>query len=157
MTTTSRIPASRPCLPRGARSAHPHPHPRHADISAVRAGIDTVLVERFERLLLLRGAALTGRVFTPHEIATCAGSPARLAARLAAKEAAAKALGTGIGLVAWRDLEVRTDDDGAPALVLHGPAAGLARRRGLTDWSVSLTHTGGHAVAVVVATGGPSS
>lgn len=155
MTTTSRIPASRPTLPRGARSAHPHPRP--ADISPVSAGIDTVLVERFERLLHLRGAALTGQVFTPQEVATCAGNPARLAARLAAKEAAAKALGTGIGQIAWRDLEVRTDGDGAPTLVLHGPAAALARRRGLTDWSVSLTHDGGHAVAVVVAAGGPPS
>lgn len=154
MTTTSRTPASRPFLPRGARSARVRPRAPSPSPSAVSAGVDTVSVERLERLLHLRGAALTGRVFTPHELTTCAGSPARLAARLAAKEAAAKALGTGIGPVAWRDLEVRTADDGAPSLALHGAAAALARRRGLTTWAVSLTHDTGRAVAVVVATGG---
>lgn len=148
MPTTSRPPASRPCLPAGTRRRGPRP------ALPMSAGVDTVDVPRFERLLHLRGAALTSRVFTAHELATCGGDPARLAARFAAKEAATKALGTGIGSVGWRDIEVRTAGDGAPTLALHGAAVALARRRGLTRWSVSLSHDGPGAVAVVVATGG---
>jgi holo-[acyl-carrier protein] synthase len=108
-------------------------------------------VPRFAALLELRGALLTERVFTRRELAACRGDPARLAARFAAKEAAAKALGTGIGPVAWRDVEVRTGPDGAPRLALAGAAARLARRRGLRRWAVSLAHDGHTAIGVVVA------
>lgn len=152
MSTTSRPPASRPSLPPGARCRNPRPQ-RTSPPSPAGAGIDTVDIPRFERLLHLRGAALTSRVFTPHELAACRGNPARLAARFAAKEAAAKVLGTGIGSVGWRDIEVRSADDGAPRLVLRGAAARRARSMRLTRWDVSLTHDGGSAVAVVVASG----
>ena len=71
---------------------------------------------------------------------------------LAAKEAVAKALGTGIGTVRWRDIEVRCDGpQGRPELRLHGAAASVAASLGLTQWDVSLTHTDGQAAAVAVA------
>lgn len=116
------------------------------------AGVDVVDVERFRRLLALREPDLICRVFTPREVESAGGDVRRLAARFAAKEAVAKALGTGVGPVAWRDVEVRTAAGGRPALRLSGGARTRARRDRLSRWAVSLAHDGDRAVAVVVAT-----
>ncbi len=99
------------------------------------------------------GERLLTRLFTEQERVACGGNVASLAARFAAKEAAAKALGTGIGVVRWQDIEVVTDARGTPRLVLHGVALALAERDGLSEWALSLSHSRGCAVAVVVAKG----
>ncbi len=117
----------------------------------LRCGIDLIENRRIEEGVERFGERFLNRFFTPGERADCQDQPRRLAARLAAKEAAAKALGTGIGEVGWRDIEIRGDERNRPRLVLHGPAADLAREIGLTHWDVSLTHTDGHSSAVVVA------
>ncbi len=119
----------------------------------IEVGVDVVDVPRLARLVARHGALLTERVFTPGELADCGGKPQRLAARLAAKEAVAKALGTGIGPVAWRDVEVVLDGAGRPQLRLTGNARTLAADLGFTRWSVSLTHDGATAVALVAAVG----
>lgn len=116
-------------------------------------GVDVVDVARLSRVVALRGPELCRRVFTPDELRDCRGSVRRMAARFAAKEATAKALGTGIGLIGWRDVEVRRGVRGEPALTLRGPARAAAEDRGLDRWAVSLSHDTTHAVAVVVATG----
>ena len=122
-----------------------------SEAAATRIGVDLVDVGRFTRLLERRGSDLRDRVFTTHELRDCRGAPERLAGRFAAKEAAAKALGTGIGPIGWRDIEVRTGPRGAPSIRLHGRAATLAHRLGLAHWAVSLSHDADRAVAVVVA------
>jgi holo-[acyl-carrier protein] synthase len=76
------------------------------------------------------------------------------AARFAAKEAVAKALGTGMGAVAWREIEVLSNERGRPILILHGAAADRAAQLGLHHWSISLTHLADIALAVVVASTG---
>lgn len=119
----------------------------------LRTGIDVVEIERFRRAVTRHGEHLLVRLFTGQERAACGGNMASLAARLAAKEATAKALGVGIGAVGWRDIEVVTDARGAPHLVLSGAAHLLAERDGLTEWALSLSHSRGCAVAVVVARG----
>jgi holo-[acyl-carrier protein] synthase len=107
-------------------------------------------------LLDRHAARLLKKVFSPIEVFHSAGRRNRaqhLAARFAAKEAAMKALGTGLSQgLTWHDFEVRTDDSGAPLLVVTGAAATIARRRGIRSWTVSLTHTRLHAAAVVIAT-----
>ena len=119
----------------------------------LRTGIDVVEIARFRQAIARHGERLLERLFTTQERAACHGNVASLAARFAAKEAAAKALGTGIGVVRWQDLEVVTDARGAPRLVLHGAALALAEREGLAEWALSLSHSRGCAVAVVVASG----
>lgn len=119
----------------------------------LRTGVDIIEVERVRRTLDRHGERFCARCFTPGELARCAGRAPALAARFAAKEAVAKALGTGIGDVAWREIEVVHDERGRPDLVLHGAAAALAEGLHLVEWSISLAHTREHAVAFVVARG----
>ena len=115
-------------------------------------GVDLIEVARVQDVLARHGERFLTRVYTRAERAACAGSAERLAARFAAKEAVAKALGTGIGDVGWRDIEIANDARGRPVVMLHSLAAARAADLGLAHFAVSLSHTHEHAVAFVVAT-----
>ena len=119
----------------------------------LRCGIDSLEIERVEEGIARLGERFLDRFFTPAERAECNGKAYRLAARIAAKEAVGKALGTGIGDVSWVEIEITSDPRGRPVLTLHGAAAELADKLGLTEWDISLTHTRTTASAVVVALG----
>jgi holo-[acyl-carrier protein] synthase len=125
-------------------------------------GLDVCEVGRMRQALeAASGARFRARVFTEAEREYCEarrrGRFASYAARFAAKEAAMKALGTGWARgVRWHDFEVVRGEGGAPRLVLHGRAAALARRRGMVNWLLALTHTDESAVASVVVDDGAS-
>jgi holo-[acyl-carrier protein] synthase len=119
---------------------------------ALCVGVDLVEIRRVADLVECYGERFARRIFTERELADCEGRPESLAARWAAKEAAAKALGTGFGPVDHQDVEVVPDEAGCPHVQVHGRAAELAARRGLTRWALSLAHDGGMAIAFVVAT-----
>jgi holo-[acyl-carrier protein] synthase len=113
----------------------------------MHVGCDIVDIERLSATIDRR-PGLAARVFTPRELADArrggvdAGSPterARLAARFAAKEATRKALGDL--RLPFHATEVRTGDDGAPRLYLHGEPA---------DLDLSISHDAGMAMAFVV-------
>ena len=122
-------------------------------------GVDLCELARLERVLAERsGARFRARVFTPAEIRYCEQrrrtATQSYAGIFAAKEAALKALGTGWSKgLGWHSVEVVHDDGGAPALVLHDAARTLARRRGITDAYLTISHAGALAVAVVVLEG----
>jgi holo-[acyl-carrier protein] synthase len=117
----------------------------------VRSGVDIIEIERIDRAILRHGDRFFGRFFTSQELIDSGGKTPALAARFAAKEAVAKALGTGIGRISWRDIEVVNGPSRRPMLRLHGPAQEQAAMLGLVSWAVSLSHTHEHAVAVAVA------
>ncbi|MCH7609988.1 MAG: holo-ACP synthase [Chloroflexi bacterium] len=120
-------------------------------MTSLRSGVDVVEVDRIDKAILRHGQRFFDRFYTPQELIDSDGQTPSLAARFAAKEAVAKALGTGIGEIAWKDIEVVTGPRREPTLRLHGPARELADSLGLTDWAISLSHTEQHAVAVAVA------
>ena len=104
-------------------------------------GVDAVPVARM-RKALERTPRLAERVFTTHELEVSgrrASREASLAARFAAKEATRKALAT---VLAWRDVEVRSEDR-VPSLRVIG--------HDHVRFHVSLSHTDDVAVAVVLA------
>jgi holo-[acyl-carrier protein] synthase len=120
-------------------------------MTTLRSGVDIIEVERIDNAILRHGQRFFDRFYTSQELIDSDGQTPSLAARFAAKEAVAKALGTGIGRVAWKDIEVVTGPRREPMLRLHGQARELADSMGLTDWAISLSHTEQHAVAVAVA------
>ena len=117
----------------------------------VRTGVDLIEISRVEAVMRRYGPRFLNRVFTPQEQADSGGWAASLAARFAAKEAAAKALGCGIGLIGWLDIEITRDPERRPGLVLHGEARQRAQELRLREWSVSLSHSRDYAIALVVA------
>ncbi len=118
---------------------------------AVAVGIDIIEIARIQRTYDDFGERFLRRVFTERERERYRGRVNELAARFAAKEATSKALGTGIVGIRWREMEVLPNRRGKPVLILHGQAAARARSLGLTDFSVSLTHSRSDAMAFVVA------
>lgn len=123
-------------------------------LGTVRVGTDLMAVSEVQESIDRFGDRYLRRVFTPEELATCGGprgpSAERLAARFAAKECAVKIL-RPIDSVHFHDIEVRSDRDGRPSVVLHGPMAERARAIGIVDSSLSLSHDRGLATAVLVA------
>ena len=127
------------------------------------SGIDLIEIDRIQKALERHGERFLKRVFTDAELAPLrtknikTAQPrviaAELAARFAAKEACSKALGTGIGPVSWKDMEIVNERSGKPTLRLSGRAAQIANFLGYTTWSVSLTHSQDMAAAVVVCVG----
>ena len=119
----------------------------------IATGVDMIEISRIEQAMARHGERFFQRFFTAQERAYCQEKPARLAGRFAVKEAVGKALGTGIGDVNWTDIEVVCDARGKPELQLHGSAAKLAAQLGLTQWSISLSHTDTHAIGFAVGMG----
>lgn len=124
----------------------------------VGLGIDLVAVHRVARLLDEHGERFLSRVFTQGEQQYASDArryPEHLAARFAAKEAAFKALGVGwSGGVAWTDVETLRLPSGQPVLRTTGAIADIARRKGVSDYLVSLSHTEDTAMACVLALAG---
>lgn len=118
---------------------------------AIAVGIDIIEIARIQRTYNDFGERFLNRVYTERERNRYRGRVDELAARFAAKEATSKALGTGIAGIRWREMEVLPNRRGKPVLILHGRAAERARQLGLTDFSVSLTHSRTDAMAFVVA------
>jgi holo-[acyl-carrier protein] synthase len=119
----------------------------------VGTGIDLTEISRIERSIQRFGDRFLDRIYTASEKAYCQrkrSSAESFAARFAAKEAAAKALGTGISRgITWQEIEVTRELSGRPGLKLHGRAAAIAIRLGVTNVSLSLTHTSELAMAIV--------
>lgn len=116
-------------------------------------GVDLVEISRIEKAYKAN-AKLADRILRPGEVAYCAlakrGWASRLATCFAVKEAGAKALGTGIGQVGWKDIELGHAPSGAPILRLHGPALKAFQDLQGGDAHLSLSHEKGMVLAVVI-------
>ncbi len=123
----------------------------------LRCGIDLVKISRLENISPAILARFIQRIYTEVEQTQSRGNFEQLAGLFAAKEAASKALGTGIGKVAWRDIEILHKLSGEPTIHLHGNAKKVAERLGLNEWALSISNENGMAIASVVAMGSSSS
>ena len=119
----------------------------------LRTGVDLIEISRVEAVITRHGKRYLERVYTFAELEQCGKNIDSLAGRFAAKEAVSKALGTGIGDVTWQEIEILGDEQNAPTLTLRGAAEKISKELGLTNWSVSISHSMSHAVAVAVALG----
>jgi holo-[acyl-carrier protein] synthase len=105
-------------------------------------GVDLAEVARIRRMAE-RNPGFLKRFFTPGELAYSLKSKnkyERLAARFAVKEAVIKALDDK--KIALKSIEVENTASGRPTVKIKGRAARLM---------VSISHTGSHAVAAVIA------
>lgn len=118
---------------------------------AAGAGIDLVEVEPLRQLIQAGGDVFLDAAWTAREQRDANNQAEGLAGKWAAKEAVMKVLQRGIGELDPRDVEIVTEPSGAPKVALHRTALSIAKRRRITAWHVSLTHEGGWAAAIVIA------
>ncbi len=119
----------------------------------LRSGIDSIEISRLKEIQPEIRDRFISRVFTEQEISQARDRNDALSGLFAAKEAVSKALGTGIGRVAWQDIEIIHLISGQPILRLHGHAKIVAEQLGLEEWSISISHDRSKAVALAVAIG----
>ena len=121
----------------------------------ILVGIDVQPIDEVEASMSEFGSRYTRRLFTDHELQSCGENPrtaaSGLAGRFAVKEAVLKILDLQGTIPSWKEIEVRRTEGGRPEIVLSGGAADLARRQGVEQMSLSLSHGGGIATAAVVA------
>lgn len=118
-------------------------------------GTDMVEIDRIRRAIE-RNPHFLERVYTQQEIACCqrkANCWQSFAARFAAKEAVCKALGTGIGPVGLKEIEVINAAGGQPQAMLYGKAQALAQSRNIQRVHISLSHSEAYAIATAVLEG----
>jgi holo-[acyl-carrier protein] synthase len=122
-------------------------------------GIDLVDFPRIEEMVNRHSDRFLDRVFTANEQAYASANKngvEKLAGRFAAKEAVLKLLGTGWrGKIAWTDIEVVNTATGQPQIKLSGEVKKIADKLGITQISVSITHTANFAIASAVALAKP--
>ncbi|MFH1707951.1 MAG: holo-ACP synthase [Planctomycetota bacterium] len=125
-------------------------------------GIDIIETARIRAIIDAKGLRFLDKAFTAHEQAYCRGKQKgayqSYGARFAAKEAVFKVLGTGWQRgVGWKQVEIRNDHHGKPAVFLCDRAAEVARELGISGIHLSLSHTEGYCAAFAVGEGdGPA-
>jgi holo-[acyl-carrier protein] synthase len=123
-------------------------------------GIGTDIVEclRVGRMIEEHGELFLLRVYTEREVRYCQSrqrATEHFAARWAAKEAILKCLNLSWrrGL-SWTDMEVRTEDNGKPQVMLCGAAKDIAEEQRISDILLSLSHCRAYATAYAIAVRG---
>ena len=115
-------------------------------------GVDIVHVDRLQKWESVDG--LITRFFHPREIEDAesrkSSRSVSLAARFAAKEAFGKALGTGLRGIKLKDIQVVSNHNGKPDIIVHGTAAAAMAATGARSIFLSMTHERDNAVAMVV-------
>ena len=122
-------------------------------ISILRTGVDLIEISRLAELDSKIKTRFLNRIYTPKEQEICGSNQASLAGRFAAKEAVSKALGSGIGEIHWKDIEILKGEEGEPILHLHQKALILSNQLGIKLWSISISHNKTTAIAYVVGIG----
>jgi len=121
----------------------------------VSHGIDLVDCNRIAQMLERHGDRFLQRVFTQAEIEYASGGRnkvERLAGRFAAKEAVMKLIGTGWNAgTSWTEIEVVNDPMGRPHIRLSGRVQQIAKKKGIGQVQISITHAANLAIASAVA------
>ena len=109
-------------------------------------GIDIVVISRIEKMIEKFGSKALKRFLTKKEILLIK-SPSTAAGFWAAKEAASKAIGTGIGAIcSFHDIKITKSAKNAPLLKYRKK---IRKKFNIKNTSLSITHDGGFAIAVV--------
>lgn len=117
-------------------------------------GTDILRCQRIAEVIARQGDRFAERILTDNEFKAYQLHSMQerfLAKRFAAKEAVGKALGTGIGQgVSWRDIEITSNQIGAPEVILSGQALRRAQSVGGARVMISISDEKEYVVAFAV-------
>lgn len=119
----------------------------------ITTGVDIIQISRIEGLMADKKELFFNKLFTEKEIDYInkrGSSPKTVAGLFASKEAVSKALGTGIGKVGWKDIEVTHTDKGKPIVTLSPSVDDLLDELGINRFDLSISHDGDYAIAFVI-------
>ncbi|MCE3039267.1 holo-ACP synthase [Helicobacter anatolicus] len=115
----------------------------------IKIGIDIVAITRIQKIYNKHSQKFLERFLSQEEILLTRNNIQTIAGFWAAKEACSKAIGTGIGAeLGFLDIHIGKNSKNAPMIHLQKDKK-LAL--GFQDFSLSITHDGNFAIAVVIA------
>ena len=118
-------------------------------------GIDLTEIKETEESI--QSETFVRRVYTPAEMQSVErylNKAEHLAGKFAVKEGFMKAIGAGIRQEVWfTQIEVLNDESGKPQVRVSGEAEKRLEELGAKQIHVSISHSGGMAVAVVILEG----
>ena len=113
-------------------------------------GVDIVDINRIKKILSTKRDLFLNKIFTEREIDYIKKknyNSETIAGLFAGKEAISKAIGTGIGRIGWKDMEILHEETGRPRVFIGEDV--------LTDYKIknleiSISHERDYAVAFVI-------
>lgn len=116
-------------------------------------GVDIVKVSRIEKLMDKHRDAFLNKVFRKEEIQYIESkkyNPQTVAGLFAAKEAISKLLGSGIGKVNFKHMEISHDESGKPHVLLHDLGDDILKVLKVNNIEVSISHERDYAIAYAI-------
>lgn len=127
-------------------------------MDSVSIGVDIVDIGRISKNIDDINDRFINRVYTNDEINYCKNKKnisLHFAGRLAGKEAVSKALEMSWeGGVNWKDIEILSEENGIPRVVLYGEAKKVANKRKIRNIKISISHEKEYAIAFAIMIGG---
>jgi len=112
-------------------------------------GVDIVEIGRLEKAITRHGETFLNRVYTDSELKLYRKKLPSLAARFAAKEAVVKALGKPAKAISLKEIEILSNPGGQPVVNLYGRMQQQAKKMGLGNLAITISHSKEYAVAFV--------
>ncbi|MGM0397273.1 MAG: NAD(P)H-hydrate dehydratase [Bacillota bacterium] len=119
----------------------------------IRTGVDIVSNERIRKLVDNKRDSFYRRIFSDSEIRYIESknhSIGTVAGIYAAKEAASKVIGTGIGQVSWKDIQIDHEDGGRPYLAKNERIDRIMAIKGIGYIDISISNEEEYSMAIAV-------
>ncbi|MGO1468838.1 MAG: holo-ACP synthase [Tissierella sp.] len=119
----------------------------------MKTGVDIVEVKRIKKILESKKDPFYKKIFTHNEIKYIKSkkhNPKTVAGLFACKEAVSKMLGTGIGVVGWRDIEILHDKNNRPYINIKSRVNNFLKKNGLNHIEVSISHEKSYAISFAI-------
>ncbi len=125
----------------------------------IHQGVDIVEISKFKNIFL-KNENFASDIFTVKERDYCSSMKnpfIHFAGRFAVKEAFLKAVGIGISATGidniFREIEISRHSSGKPLLSVSGWAEKIAKKKKISQFTVSISHSSDYAVATVILAG----
>lgn len=119
----------------------------------MRTGVDIVEINRIEKILERKRHSFYRKVFTYSEreyIKSKNDSSKTVAGIFATKESVSKLLGTGIGDLNWKDIEVLHDKNGRPFINISSKICKCLEELDLNSIEISISHEKEYAISFAI-------
>lgn len=120
----------------------------------MRTGVDIVDIRRIEKIISKRRKKFYNRIYTEKEIKYIIHkkhNSKTIAGIFASKEATSKVLGTGIGNLGWKDIEILHDNNGRPYININRKIEALLEKLDLNSIDISISHERDYAISFAIA------
>ena len=122
----------------------------------IRTGIDIVEIYRIENILESKGERFLNKIFTDSEIEYIVNKGRKantVAGMFATKEAVSKVLGSGIGKINWKDIELYHERSGKPYININKKIRDKFDVLKIDSIDISISHEKKYAVSIAIGVG----